>query len=170
MDMDLLSNYWKNSDPYNFAVYPNLKKHRDEFKIMLLTDIQLEYFSNSGIPKFGFSAISQSLNMIAEDIKTYQPDLLILPGDNIAGAGFFKAIEGERLITFLDSFKIPYAPIIGNHDGEGYFAKNDDNREEFIAKIFGKGRYSLFQRGPVNLGVGNYRIHTQHGFFPHTFT
>jgi len=155
IDINLLNNNWQINNSYNYDDYPVLRKTGENFLILLLTDTQLEY---SSYGQLDFSAISQTFSMIHADIQTYKPDLIILLGDNAAGAGFFNAIEGERLITFLDSFKIPYAPIMGNHDGEGFLWSSDDNRKEVIAKIFEKGRYSLFKRGPVNLGVGNYKI------------
>jgi hypothetical protein len=160
MELDLVKDYWHKTDPYELSGWTMLrKKSGGDYRILLLTDTQLTYFSNSDAPEESFSAIQKSLDLITRDIRAYKPDLLILPGDCVAGGGFFNTAETERLVTFLDRFKIPYAPVMGNHDGEGYFTLKDDNRRELIAKIFERGRYSLFKRGPPNIGgAGNYGI------------
>lgn len=158
MDMDILGSRWKKTESFNSAAYPEFRITGDAFRILILADIQLEYFSKDDDKAFGTSIVSRTLDMITADIKTYEPDLLILLGDNVGGAGFFNRIEAERLLTFLDSFRIPYAPVIGNHDGETFFSNKNDNCEERISEFFRKGRYSLFREGPVNLGIGNYGI------------
>lgn len=152
IDMNLFSNYWFKNDNFDFNVYPVLKKTDEEFKILLLADTQLEFHFES------FTAISQTFELIENEILKHKPDLIILLGDNISGGGFVNSSAAQRLIMFLDSFKIPYALVMGNHDGYGYFWTEDDNSKEVIANIYKNGLYSLFQRGPANLGAGNYGI------------
>ena len=69
----------------------------------------------------------------------------------------------------MNSFRIPWAPVFGNHDGE---AKNID--KDYLAEVMigdgynpSKGNYCLMRKGPKNLGdkedendkrVGNYVI------------
>jgi 3',5'-cyclic AMP phosphodiesterase CpdA len=57
------------------------------------------------------------------------------------------------LITFLDTFKIPYILTLGNHDGEGLSDDFD------IAEVYADGSYSLFNTGPGSIhGYSNYAI------------
>ena len=158
MDTDLLKDYWRPSDPFRLSNYAQVRQSGGTFRILLLTDLQFTYFSD-GMNK-PFSVIKETYDKVARDIETYRPDLLVLLGDNVAGAGFFNSVEAMRLITFLDGFKIPYVPVMGNHDGEGYFTWKDANRHRVIAGIFEKGTYSLFKRGPDTIhGAGNYAVH-----------
>jgi 3',5'-cyclic AMP phosphodiesterase CpdA len=158
MDTELLKNYWRPSYPFRLSNYAEVRQSSNTFRILLLADIQCTYFSN-GMDE-PFLSIPETYDNIARDIKTYKPDLLALLGDNVAGAGFFNAMEAQRFIAFLDGFKIPYVPVMGNHDGEGYFTLRDDNRQRLIAAIFEKGNYSLFRSGPDAIhGIGNYAVH-----------
>jgi hypothetical protein len=77
--------------------------------------------------------------------------LLVLTGDNVSGT--FNKSLGERLIAFLDTLEVPYALVMGNHDGEGFW------NNEKMGGIFGSGKYSLFSPGPDNIhGTGNYGV------------
>ena len=58
-----------------------------------------------------------------------------------------------KAINKIDSYGIPWAPINGNHDGEG----NVDLA--WIANKYEKAENCLFKQGPDNIGgIGNYII------------
>jgi predicted phosphodiesterase len=95
--------------------------------------------------------------MMSQAIHADNPDLIVLLGDNIGN--HINAVWAWRLIAFLDAFGIPYALVMGNHDGD-FIELNDDNQQRMIAEIFERGRHSLFSLGPDNVaGTGNYGVH-----------
>ena len=57
-------------------------------------------------------------NYIAELIENERPDLILLTGDIVYGEFDDSGIIWTRIIDFMDSFGIPWAPIFGNHDNE----------------------------------------------------
>jgi hypothetical protein len=119
------------------------KKTGVDFHILQLADVHLG--DNSDTCARAFSIIHNAIN----DTKA---DLLVLTGDNIYSMAHNYA-TGARLVAFLDTLGIPYAIVLGNHDGQGVF--NDIK----IGEVYGAGTYSLFTRGPENIpGCGNYGI------------
>ena len=55
---------------------------------------------------------------LTEIITETNPDLIILTGDNIYGKFDHNGTVWTKLVDFMDSFDIPWAPIFGNHDNE----------------------------------------------------
>ncbi|GHU29531.1 phosphohydrolase [Spirochaetia bacterium] len=134
---------WSVSDTFNIHDYTKLvKRTGSDFRILQLADTQLE--NNA-------AKIERTFNIISDAVSDTNPDMLVLTGDNVSG--FSNYALGKRLIAFLDTFEIPYALVMGNHDGEGIF----NNKK--MGGIYGAGTYSLFTNGPKNLpGSGNYGI------------
>ncbi len=50
-------------------------------------------------------------------IKRENPDLIIVTGDQVLTK--WNDIATQQFADFMDSFKIPWAPVFGNHDMEG---------------------------------------------------
>jgi len=132
----------------------NLEFKKENFKILQLTDMHLGY---------GFlskSADKKVLEAIKKLVDRSNPDLIILTGDMIfpflPKAGTLNNIKQmEKLVLFMDSFKIPYSMVFGNHDLEmGSKGTRDD-----LAKIIKTGEFSIFDEGLKEIyGVGNFII------------
>lgn len=120
-----------------------------DFVILNLTDMQYNDFLDIGRRKY-------TEKTIEELIERVKPDLITMTGDQI-WAPFVK-YSLDDIIEFMDSFKIPWAPINGNHDGEGNVDLNA------AAEKYEASEYCLFSKGPGNIGgVGNYVINVMEG-------
>lgn len=120
-----------------------------DFVVLNLTDIQYNDFLDIGRRKY----TEETVRELVERVK---PDLITMTGDQI-WAPFVK-YSIEDLIEFMDSFKIPWAPVNGNHDGEGNVDLNA------AAEKYAESEYCLFRKGPGNIGgVGNYVINVMEG-------
>ena len=87
---------------------------------------------------------------ITEAIDRVKPDLITISGD-ISWSGDDAA--HAWLADYFDSFGIPWAPVMGNHDhqcGEAFV--------DGIADVFMARKYCLFEKGDAALGCGNYII------------
>lgn len=135
---------WSSSD--SFSIEENtyiLEKNPDEdFVILNLSDIQLSDEDAHGY----YGDLAEAL--IDKLIKDSDPDLITLSGDNVYGW-----LGWIWLIDLLDSYKIPWAPVFGNHDGAtstyaSWCAWQIDKTSE----------YAIFDFGPKDMGHGNYII------------
>lgn len=125
------------------------KEPGKDFVILNLTDIQYNDF----LDIFQREDTENTIRKLVERVK---PDLITMTGDQI-WAPFVK-YSIEDLIELMDSFKIPWAPINGNHDGEGNVDLNA------AAEKYEASEYCLFKKGPANIGgVGNYVINIMEG-------
>ncbi len=125
-----------------------LKKGSTDFRILNLTDPQLsddEWTSPKETARRNIL-----MQTVAELVGRVKPDLITISGD-LACAGQFEAYR--RLADFLDSFRIPWAPVWGNHD-------NQDGPEavEQVVVEYMTHPYCLYERGAPALGNGNYVI------------
>ncbi|MCR5042315.1 MAG: metallophosphoesterase [Clostridia bacterium] len=129
-----------------------LEKDPDrDFVVLNLADIQLgdEQFEETGA-----LVKAQTDRMISE----LKPDLITLSGDN--AVSFLAYMD---LVKWIDSYGIPWAPVMGNHDGQGCPS------EFWCAYDFTMGKNCLFKFGPADMGYGNYVINiTENGEIIHT--
>lgn len=96
----------------------------------------------------------RTLDFIRSTLKSEQPDLVVLSGDQINGetspdsqSTLFKVAN-----VFIQA-KIPFAAIFGNHDNEGSISR------EGLMGLLQTLPYSLSEPGPATIdGVGNYYI------------
>ncbi len=144
---------WSHKDEFTQECYVELEKNPEEdFVILNLADVQLnddEVFADMGV---------RANNMIAQLIEEQQPDLITLTGDNAWGT-----VAYIELINYIDSFGIPWAPVMGNHDGQGCVS------EFWAAELFTQAENCLFRFGPEDMGYGNYIINiTENGEIIHT--
>jgi 3',5'-cyclic AMP phosphodiesterase CpdA len=127
-----------------------VKKDGGDFRILLFSDTHINTWYDA------FDAIERSFDMMSRAIAAANPDLVVLMGDNVGN--LFNAVWAWRLVSFMDSFGLPYALIMGNHDGD-FVEMNDVNQQHIVAEIFTQGKHSLFSLGPDNVtGTGNYGI------------
>ena len=124
-----------------------LKKSPDrDFLILNLTDTQLgneEWDKNHK----NFKILTTTIRTL---IERERPDLITVSGD-LAWAGCTHAYT--MLADFLDSFKIPWAPVWGNHDNQ-----NGPESVDAVADMFLAHEYCVYEKGDPALGNGNYVI------------
>ena len=100
--------------------------------------------------------LNETRDRIADLIEKAKPDLITLTGDQTWSNE--NLISLKSLISWLDGFKIPYAPVFGNHDC-GNEKDSAVLSRAACCDLYEKGKYSLFKRGPSNLGLlGNYVV------------
>ena len=87
---------------------------------------------------------------VKELVRRVSPDLITVSGD-LAWAG--NEIAYDMLADLLDSTQIPWAPMWGNHDNAG-----GPEYIESLVKRYLTHPFCLYERGPENLGNGNYVI------------
>ena len=121
-----------------------MKEAGEDFVIMNITDIHMSDYTQDA------TLTIRTFDSIRMLVEKHQPDLITLSGDMIWKDS--EIYSAHRLTEFMDSLEIPWAPIFGNHDGEGNADKN------YLAEVFMTGEYCLMQKGDPNHGVGNYVV------------
>ena len=141
---------WSSSDEFKIEDIVTINKDKNkDFVILNFADIQMCDLEDI----FYMNKIKKELSYFVKEIK---PDLITLTGDQTWSNE--NLISIKTLISFLDSLKIPYAPVFGNHD-IGNKIDSAVISSEALATLYENGKYSLFSRGPTNLGsLGNYCI------------
>lgn len=144
---------WSATDEFGADDYIELKKEPGkDFVILNLADIQLqddEIYAKAG--KYTFELVEK----LVEDT---DPDLITLTGDNA-----WDTMSYLETIKLVDSFGIPWAPVMGNHDGQGCVS------EFWAAYLLSEAENCLFEFGPEDMGYGNYIINvTENGKIIHT--
>ena len=147
---------WTSDTEFEKCHYIEIKKDPDaDFKILNLTDVQIydnELYTSGGIGCDSFTLVSRL-------IEDEQPDLITITGDS-----FCSTLSTLALVDLLDSYEIPWAPVMGNHDGG---IAND--WPFFTAWHLLRAKYSLFELGPKGMGYGNYIVNiTENGDVIHT--
>ena len=145
---------WNESAVYSSEDYAvSLEKQPDkDFVVLNFTDVQLTDIEAYG--KYGEIAEGTMDRLITE----LKPDLITLTGDNAWGA-----LAYLKLINFVDSYGIPWAAVMGNHDGQNLVS------EFWAAYRMANAKNSVFDYGPKDMGYGNYIINvTENGKTVHT--
>lgn len=143
-------NNWYKEDTFKIERIKTIEKKKDkDFVILNLADVQMCDLDN--IPHM--SIIHDEITEIVSKIK---PDLITLTGDQTWSNE--NLISLTALLKWLDMYQIPYAPIFGNHDhGNDYDSAVAGIN--YCCDLYENGKYSLFNRGPTNIGsLGNYVI------------
>lgn len=138
---------WSPEDKYTAetAAATLSKPKGKDFKILQISDTQL--FTSGEENKAAMDLVKK----LAEE---NQPDLIVTVGDNISG--FFTKFILADFIEGMDSLGIPWAPVFGNHDGEG-LADLAWQGEQFM-----KAKNCVYQPGPSNVsGEGNYIVNIE---------
>ena len=125
------------------------KTSADDFKVLTLTDFQLSPDEWELSHKNG-AIIEYTLTTLFERVK---PDLVTVSGD-LAWCGDLGALE--KMASSLDRFGVPYAIVWGNHDQDGGKEKLADSEKTLF-----KHPLFMYERGPDNLGYGNYVINIE---------
>lgn len=145
---------WSLEEVFDEDDYIELEKTPGEdFVVLNLADIQVSdenVFAKEG---------TYSLELITKLIEANDPDLITLSGDNAWGP-----VSYMEVVSWIDSFGIPWAPVMGNHDGEGCIS------EFWAAYQLYEAENCLFEFGPKDMGYGNYIINvTENDDIVHTF-
>ncbi len=85
---------------------------KGEFRIMHLTDCHMQYEK----PELW----NRTLARIDTILKAEHPDMVVFTGDIVTGARSLRVDMWHVLIDKMDSYKIPYVIVYGNHDAEGF--------------------------------------------------
>lgn len=144
---------WSATDEFTTEYCAEIEKNPDEdFIILNLADIQLKddlVYEEEG---------EKTVEMIDNLVKETEPDLITLTGDNAWGT-----IAYINLVKQIDAYGIPWAPVMGNHDGQCCI------NEFWAAHLLFKAENCLFEFGPEDMGYGNYIINiTENGHIIHT--
>ncbi len=136
---------WSSEQEYTKDYALTIQKAPDkDFVVLNLTDIQL-----SDNEVYGRKA-KKAKAMIKELVEKTEPDLITLTGDNAWGV-----LAYIQHAEYIDSLGIPWAPVMGNHDGEKTFS-------EFWASYFYENAENcLWNYGPKGMGFGNYIINIE---------
>lgn len=147
---------WSEGDVFSLSDVATVEKQPGKpFVILNLADVQLCDLENM----FNMGKTRREIEKLVEKTR---PDLITLTGDQTWSNE--NLISLKSLVSWLDSFKIPYAPVFGNHDC-GNEKDSAVLSRAACCDIYEKGKYSLFKRGPSNLGsLGNYVVNiTENG-------
>lgn len=88
---------------------------------------------------------------LEEIIRETNPDFIFIVGDLIYGEFDDKGTALLKFIEFMESFKIPWAPVFGNHDGET--RKGID----WVCEQLHNAEYCLFKQREL-IGNSNYTV------------
>lgn len=143
-------NNWSPTDQFDINKIPVLNKEKGkDFTILNFADIQmcdLERWDNHEV-------VHKELDYL---VATYKPDLITLTGDQTWSNENLICLKS--LISWLESYRVPFAPVFGNHD---YGNEYDSSTASltYCCDLYENAKYSLFNRGPTNIGsLGNYAI------------
>ena len=157
---------WQETDKYTLrmengkVVCPNNnyvvcieKDPQKDFVILNFADIQVGEVEMKTGAVFYTSAIAT----IKKLIKKVQPDLIITLGDQ----GYGEESIIRHFGSLIDSFGIPWAPTLGNHDNY-----ERDCKVSYQADLYEGFSHCLFRSGPINLAsvysgseaLGNYIV------------
>ncbi len=144
---------WSAEQVYTDDYAVNLEKEPGkDFVVLNLTDVQLEKweaYAEKG---------EQTTETIDYLIKKTNPDLITLTGDNAWSTSTYL-----KLIEDIDAYGIPWAPVMGNHDGSCCI------NEFWCAYEMAQAENCIFKFGPKNMGYGNYIINIkENGRIVHT--
>lgn len=81
-----------------------------------------------------------------------RPDLILMTGDNVYGEFDDAGTSLQTLIEKMDGYKIPWAPVFGNHDNETALGVS------WQCQQFMESDYCMFNRRNEIGGNGNYSI------------
>ncbi len=135
-----------------------------EARILQITDTQILETAKKRYP----SRVSTSQTLSDEDlyndcfkyiesaVAQTDPDLILMTGDNVYGEFDDDGNNLKRLIAYMDSLNIPWAPVFGNHDNESTMGVT------WQCQQFEQAKNCLFKRGEVT-GNGNYSIGIMQG-------
>lgn len=133
---------WSPSQEYTDDYAVSFEKDPDrDFVILNITDVQFERFE--AYAPFA-DAATETIDRLVEEVN---PDLITFTGDiGYCTSAYLKIIKD------IDKYGIPWAPVMGNHDGTCCIS------EFWCAYRLYKAKNCIFKFGPEGMGYGNYII------------
>ncbi len=124
------------------------KKAGKDFVVLNLSDVHFTDYRDimETAPKRSFPTPLT----VARLIRAVKPDLITVTGDIVCGKSTVYSVN--NFACLMERFKIPWAPVFGNHDGEGNCDLN------YLADVMMKAPHCLMKKGDPALGVGNYTV------------
>lgn len=120
------------------------KKNGSDFKVLMFTDTHLK-----GDKELDYKTVSY----MVKNIKSQNPDLVILGGDNVT-YGFNKK-RNIQLAELFENLGVYWSTVLGNHEGDGFLSYG---REDVI-NLFSGYDHCLVKEGKDNVdGHGNCTI------------
>ncbi len=134
------------------------------FRILQLTDTQIvdpgqsRYSERIGdtTPITDERLYQEVFYYIEDAVNKTSPDLILMTGDLVYGEFDDSGESLSRLVDYMDSFGIPWAPVWGDHDNES------TKGVTWQCQQFENAEYCLFKRGEVS-GNSNYTIGIRQG-------
>ena len=121
------------------------------FRILSFTDLHLEEHNKE--------CAILSMKLLKETVETEKPDLVIFVGDNVTGQ--HNRTLTEQFIQLMNDLKTPWAPVLGNHEGDN---PESITREEMMG-LFARSPYCMakaerpvLKDGREVSGDGNYTV------------
>lgn len=139
--------YWSEYDAFDVNSVKTLEKSGENFSILQFTDLHYHLPHKT----------KETDNIVKTLVKENEPDMIVITGDSVCGP--MTLHYTKHLTKLMDSFKIPWAIVYGNHDPEGRADKFK------MGEIFENAEYCLYSNGPFNIGgTGNYAVNiTENG-------
>lgn len=120
-------------DKENEIIYAN-----DTLDILQITDLHVN----------GAVDMPLTFSIIKRLVYRDTPDMIVITGD-IFSSGASKG-DVDKLITFMEKLKLPWACVLGNHDDETPYSLEE------LSSLLENADYSLFKRGNLTDRYGNY--------------
>ena len=143
-------NEWSAEQEFDISKVATVNKQKGkEFVILNLADVQMADLEDL----CNMNTIHQEISYLVQIAK---PDLITLTGDQTWSNE--NLIGLTSLIRWLDGYKIPWAPVFGNHDYGNQYDSAVASLN-YCCQLYEKSKYCLFDRGPTNIGaLGNYVV------------
>lgn len=148
------------------------KENNKPFVILQLTDLQIIDPCQKCAPnrlseketKMYEDFDTCGFNQIKKLVEETKPDWIIHTGDQIYGEFDKSGNSFKKFVKLMETFKIPWSFVNGNHDGEEMIKWNNQLcrcgkgyqwQADYIKK---HTKYCLYEQGNQNMGFGNYYI------------
>ncbi len=99
---------------------------------------------------------AKCFDYLRETVEATNPDLILVTGDLLFGRDDTNGSILEEQIEVFESFKIPWAPVFGNHDNESPMGA------DWQCEQFENAEYCLFKQRTLT-GNGNYTVGIRQG-------
>ena len=93
---------------------------------------------------------------IREIIENTNPDLILIAGDVTYGEFDHNGEHLKAFVAFMESFQIPWAPVLGNHETESKMGA------DWQCELFASAKHCLFKQRTLT-GNGNYSVGVKQG-------
>ncbi len=127
----------------------------EPFKIVAFTDLHLDTYIKKG---------RYTMELLIENIKVEQPDLVVLVGDNITSS--YNRGRVKQLCEVMEGLNVYWAPVFGNHEGDNWQSVS----RQKMGDTFASYPHCLFEPDTKQLndgssvwGIGNYAINIVDG-------